>query len=435
MKMALFFSIIFICSILYPYLAFAQDSLNVTRLGQLGFSTFLGDPHIETILDEYAYLVVEGNPQNDGMHIVNIIDPYSPESIGFFQCTDLCHISVFDSIAYLSGGDWPQYLKIVNITNPYIPEIITDFPFYEGPIDIEDTLLYLACSITNDGDSLFVINVANPLSLQVVGRCELPDYPRGITVVGDYAYIADSYQGLQIINVSNVSSPFIERSFNTPGEAMDVAVYNNIAYIADGDSGLRILDVSDTTIMELGSFITMGEFSGQIINGYVAAVAVTSNHVFLADEWLGLRVINVTDPTNPQETGYYSGFGESKVVYDGDYAYFSAYYNFSIFDCSVALPVEKNLTNENSLSFSLMPPFPNPFNSVTTLRFSLQKAVYVSMSIYDIEGSEIACLINSFQPAGIYQRTFDASGLASGVYFVCLKAEGFSQTQKLLLIK
>ena len=85
--------------------------------------------------------------------------------------------------------------------------------------------------------------------------------------------------------------------------------------------------------------------------------------------------------------------------------------------------------------FALHAAYPNPFNPETQLTFSLPDAGEVSLVIYDVQGRAVAILIDGFQPAGIYQRTFDASELSSGVYFACLKAEGFSQTRKLLLIK
>ena len=85
--------------------------------------------------------------------------------------------------------------------------------------------------------------------------------------------------------------------------------------------------------------------------------------------------------------------------------------------------------------FVLQPAYPNPFNPETQLTFSMPEAGEVSLVIYDVQGREIVSLINGFQPAGIYQRTFDASELSSGVYFACLKSEGFSQTRKMLLVK
>ncbi|NQS98564.1 MAG: right-handed parallel beta-helix repeat-containing protein [candidate division Zixibacteria bacterium] len=98
-------------------------------------------------------------------------------------------------------------------------------------------------------------------------------------------------------------------------------------------------------------------------------------------------------------------------------------------------PVSRQDISFKPGEFTLYVPYPNPFNPVTNLNFSLPNNSYVSLIVYDIQGREITRLIDGFQPAGIYQRTFDASGLASGIYFAYLKAEGFSQTRKLLLIK
>ena len=85
--------------------------------------------------------------------------------------------------------------------------------------------------------------------------------------------------------------------------------------------------------------------------------------------------------------------------------------------------------------FALEAAYPNPFNPETQLTFALPEASEVSLVIYDVQGRIVAILIDGFQPAGIYQRTFDASELSSGVYFARFTAGSFHQTQKLLLIK
>lgn len=78
---------------------------------------------------------------------------------------------------------------------------------------------------------------------------------------------------------------------------------------------------------------------------------------------------------------------------------------------------------------------PNPFNPVTELRFDIPQAGNVSLVIFNIQGQKIAQLIDDWYPAGVYHRTFDASQLASGIYFAQLTAGNFHQTQKLLLIR
>ena len=85
--------------------------------------------------------------------------------------------------------------------------------------------------------------------------------------------------------------------------------------------------------------------------------------------------------------------------------------------------------------FALHSAFPNPFNSSTTLSYSLPKAGKVSLVIYDVMGREAARLVDSWTPAGVYQMTFDAATLSSGIYFARMMAGDFQQTLKLLLVK
>ncbi len=78
---------------------------------------------------------------------------------------------------------------------------------------------------------------------------------------------------------------------------------------------------------------------------------------------------------------------------------------------------------------------PNPFNASTALSFKLQAASNIRLAIYDIAGREVEVLAEGFYPAGVHQAVWDASGMASGVYFARFSAEGGVHTQKLLLVK
>jgi peptidoglycan/xylan/chitin deacetylase (PgdA/CDA1 family) len=79
--------------------------------------------------------------------------------------------------------------------------------------------------------------------------------------------------------------------------------------------------------------------------------------------------------------------------------------------------------------------YPNPFNPATTVHFELQKAGRVMLKIFDNRGREIKTLLNGELAAGPHSAVFEADGLASGVYFYGLRAEGFSQYRKMLLLR
>ena len=87
------------------------------------------------------------------------------------------------------------------------------------------------------------------------------------------------------------------------------------------------------------------------------------------------------------------------------------------------------------LKFMLYESYPNPFNPSTTISFELPVAGEVSLVVYDVTGREVARLLNGFQSAGIYETTFNASELSSGVYFARLQAGNEVRTQKMLLVK
>jgi hypothetical protein len=86
-------------------------------------------------------------------------------------------------------------------------------------------------------------------------------------------------------------------------------------------------------------------------------------------------------------------------------------------------------------SYGLEQNYPNPFNPRTVVSSQLPVASNVKLIVYDVLGREVAVLVNERRPAGSYQDTFDASGLASGIYLYRMMAGNFVQTKKLVILK
>ncbi len=89
-------------------------------------------------------------------------------------------------------------------------------------------------------------------------------------------------------------------------------------------------------------------------------------------------------------------------------------------------------------NFILYQNYPNPFNPGTIISFSLPKADYVTLKIYDILGSEIETLIhNELKEAGTHKIQYSVKNnkLSSGVHFCKLQSGQFTQTKKLLFLK
>ena len=79
--------------------------------------------------------------------------------------------------------------------------------------------------------------------------------------------------------------------------------------------------------------------------------------------------------------------------------------------------------------------YPNPFNPSTKIEYAIPRAGNVSLIVYDILGRQVATLVNEFKNAGVYTLDFNASSLASGVYFYKIQSGTFSDTKKMLLVK
>ena len=79
--------------------------------------------------------------------------------------------------------------------------------------------------------------------------------------------------------------------------------------------------------------------------------------------------------------------------------------------------------------------YPNPFNSITTIRWELPVRGYITLKAYNLQGVEVATIVNEEQMAGIHEITFDAGLLAGGIYLVQLRAETLVELKVLELIK
>lgn len=88
-----------------------------------------------------------------------------------------------------------------------------------------------------------------------------------------------------------------------------------------------------------------------------------------------------------------------------------------------------------AFEYSLEKNYPNPFNPTTTIDYTIAENNEVSLFIYNALGQKVKTLVNKSQSAGKYSVKFDASNLASGLYFYQIKSGNFTKVHKMLLIK
>jgi hypothetical protein len=104
------------------------------------------------------------------------------------------------------------------------------------------------------------------------------------------------------------------------------------------------------------------------------------------------------------------------------------------FTC-LPLPGIHEIGGEVPKTFSLHQNYPNPFNPSTLIKFDLPLESMTKITVYDVNGRVVEILVNENLLAGRYEVDFDASNLASGVYFCKIQAEEFTSVKKMVLMK
>jgi len=93
--------------------------------------------------------------------------------------------------------------------------------------------------------------------------------------------------------------------------------------------------------------------------------------------------------------------------------------------------------------FALLQNYPNPFNPSTSIQYVISSTQFVTLKVFDVLGKEVAILVNEEKSAGSYDTEFNASHLASGIYYYQLRAgnpstgsgQSFVETKKMILLK
>jgi hypothetical protein len=98
------------------------------------------------------------------------------------------------------------------------------------------------------------------------------------------------------------------------------------------------------------------------------------------------------------------------------------------------MSLKKNTSHQSVKGFSISA-YPNPFNPVTTISYSLPVSQKVMIKVYDVTGREVATLVDDVKPAGKHSVKFDGTDLSSGIYFYRIEAGLFRDTKKIILIK
>ncbi len=224
------------------------------------------------------------------------------------------------------------------------------------------------------------------------------------------------YDGMQTLRWKNADSVVVNASGTVAGI--------NFTVMADTDSGADL--VNGTVRDNLGNPVNGAFVFALDANQQVSAYGIT-------DQNGNYTIAGLTPGSYSISTDKYGYTSTQTSTVSLDYNS-----NFTSSASFTMTPTDVTSINSNSgtiQNYKLYQNYPNPFNPTTVIKYSVPMASRVTLKVYNILGSEVATLVNGEKAVGNYNVTFNGSNLASGIYFYQLKAGGFVQTKKLVLMK
>jgi len=361
------------------------------------------------------------------LHTIDLTNPEEAFELGM-SSPEGSHtaydVAIRGNYAYTACGT--QGFSVFDISDPAQPNHITTYrpPYNVGRLVTASDYLYVEDAYSG---LLRIYSLANPAAPESVNSIA-SNHSLYCTANG-YLYLS-AYNGFSIYSLSNPTAPQLVGSCNISGGnyILDLAPTGNYIYAANGIGGLRVIDASDPTHpSEVGSVAE---------NTWLVAASGNTLMTFGPD---GLRAKDITDRLNPVTVGYYyypNATDESIRDLDilGQYLLTVSSGKFQVLRCDAlsGIPSQPEILPQE---LALYPCYPNPFNPITIIRFSLPHTTHTSLTIFDVAGRQIKVLVNEVLSGGEHRVTFDGSALSSGVYFVRLEVGGATQTEKMVLLK
>lgn len=373
-----------------------------------------------------------------GLWILDVRNPDSIRNVGHINVGASTTNVVLDGVyAYViaesrvpSPIDTSQGLWVMDVSDPsdpvvlgHVQSIIRFSPsLVPASISKSGSRVFITKAHLGSDSTFAIINVSNPESPTVEAVYRTILLPYQVVTRDTIALLATRRGGLRMMSVQDPYEPYELGSVLT--SALGVSILDNHAHVAT-DTGLAIVDVSiPSQPAVLGTVRTSGSRS-------TVSIESSSHTVYLAYD--GIHCIDVRNPSMPQETGTYPQF-RGNLRLKNDSLLFVGSEGIVILRTKLVTHVrDETLTQHDEIL--MFQNYPNPFNDKTIIQYHLPKPTRIAVSVYSLLGQEVVRLIEGSQSAGTHRLTFDARGLASGVYYCRISTPTSAFTKPLVLIR
>ena len=393
---------------------------------------FQSSHNIHIDLDGYLYVVGAEDSIGVAKHDIWIYnlndDPSNPDSIGAWNGEYLHDIEVYNNKIY-GAAIYSGLFYIIDVRNKTNPTTLISYDTGGGYISTHD------CSVTDDenylitadetlGGHIKIWDISNYNNINLVSEYMThPNhsihnvYIRPTTNLAIMSYYVD---GTQVLDLSDPENPVKVGYFDT----------SDLTDLYDGNWGTYAYLPSGYIISsdrQNGLFIIESPLTNPSME-WIACVDcanVANGEAYLDDcDVCSGGTTGHEANLDMDECGVCYGIGATIECSDGSFVCDQT-------DC-LSLSIDNTLTID---AYPLLGIYPNPFNPLTIIEYSLSHISDISLIVYDLFGRPVAILQNGIQPSGHYRVTWDAGNHSSGMYFINIVTEEYNYTQKLTLMK
>lgn len=251
------------------------DWTNPRIIGSLSLATGVSATDL-VVKNSLVYLTGEASSSaKPDFFIINASNPQAPILAGSLNISfGYNALALAGNYAYLAQNTYPNQFRVVDISQPSNPTLVAtlNLPGSDEALSIAVGGNYAYVGLdSNGGAEFFVIDISNPLAPVLVGSLEMGADILGITLQGDYAYLATELSAeIQIINIINPLVPAVAGTYAAPGNSEDGKVIQIIPpklYLGRAKGGdhddhheLHVISMVNPTLLQnLGSLDTASD--------------------------------------------------------------------------------------------------------------------------------------------------------------------------------
>ncbi len=410
--------------------------------------TWFTRAHNIFIDDGYAFVI--GTNGVGGMHILDLSNPINPVRTAYYEGSGYIHdVYVWNDTVVACAEDSYDLIDITNKSNPVLISVSQSLPgiYAHSGWMTEDKRYFIGCEEFDQRD-VTVWDLQDRTSWDlVVPQWQMTNPTPGngdpvhnLFIKGNYAHISYYKHGYVVLDISDPTQPIMAGNYDT--FASNSGTYNGAwgcypflpsgkILISDMETGLYVLNFNGIVPVELSSFTGIAMGNSVVLNWETKTE--TNNHGFevqrkSGDEFFTIGFVNGAGTTT--ESHNYTFTNENMI--DGNYQYRLKQLDF---DGSFSFSDAINVELFSATKFRIQQNYPNPFNSSTKIKYAIPETGFVNISVFNSLGEKVKELVNEIKNSGVFEITFNAKDLSSGLYFARIQSGSYSDIIKMNLIK